>query len=299
MLHPVKPVRKRRLQPLPKFLLALGVVGLTIYGGREFYFSSLYADADVLLIGHAGSGFFSPLNPFNPLPPNSRASIVKAMENGADGVEVDVQISKDGVPLLYHDVTLASMTVWPEPDTIENLPASEVAGLAYEGGFLYDLFHDEQIITLEELLQLFRTYPEPPYLHLDLRNHDASRHAIYARTLLAMLRQYGYPLQKLVFISPNADFLEAFREVEPDATLMIDAGGDFAQAMQTIIAHSFQGICANGRDVTPQQVQEAKQQGLQVVLFGGKSNAYIARMISMDLHAAQVNDVAAMRRMLD
>ncbi|WP_161889140.1 glycerophosphodiester phosphodiesterase [Pontibacter russatus] len=295
----MKTVRKRRLQLLPKLLLVLGAAGLAIYGCREFYFASLYADADVLLIGHAGSGFFSPLNPVNFLPPNSRASIIKAMENGADGVEVDVQLSKDGVPILYHDVTLASMTVWPEPDTIENLPASEVAGLAYKGGFPYDLFHNEGIMTLEELLQLFRTYPEPPYLHLDLRNHDASRHAIYARTLLALLRQYRYPLQKLVFISPNADFLEAFRQVEPDAILMIDAGSDFGQAQQTVLAHSFQGICAHGGKVSHGQVQEAKQQGLEVVLFGGKSNAYIARMISMGIYAAQVNDVAAMRRMLD
>ena len=253
----------------------------------------------MLALGHAGSGFFSPLNPFNPLPPNSRASIVKAMGNGADGVEVDVQLSSDGVPILYHDVTLASMTVWPEPDTIENLPASEVVGLAYKGGFPYDLFHDEKIITLEELLQLLSAYPEPPHLHLDLRNHDASRHAIYARTLMAMLRQYEYPLQKLAFISPNADLLESFRQVEPDATLMIDAGGDFGQALQTVLTHGFQGICAHGGKVSREQVQEAKRQGLQVVLFGGKSNAYIARMISMGLHAAQVNDVAAMRRMLD
>lgn len=299
MLHPVKPARKRRLQFISKLLLALVIAGLAIYAGREFYFASRYEGAGVLVLGHAGSGFFSPLNPFNPLPPNSKASILKAMENGADGLEVDVQLSKDGVPILYHDVTLASMTVWPELDTIENLPASEVVGLAYEGGFPYDLFHDEQIIPLEELLQLFRTYPEPPYLHIDLRNHDASRHAIYARTLMAMLRQYEYPLQKLVFISPNADFLEAFREVEPEATLMIDTGGNFAQAMQLIRERGFQGICANGRDVSPQQVQEARRQGLQVVLFGGKSNARIADMLSMEPDAIQVNDVAAMRRMLD
>lgn len=300
MLTPVKPTRKRRLQFIPKLLLALAVVGLLIYAGREFYYASRYSNSDVLLIGHAGSGFFSPLNPFNPLPPNSKASIIKAMEkHGADGVEIDVQLSKDGVPVLYHDVTLASMTVWQEPDTIENLNAAEVVGLAYKGGFPYDLFHDEKIISFEELLQHFSTYPKLPYLHIDLRNHDASRHALYARTLMKLLQQYKYPLQKLVFISPNADFLEAFRNVEPNATLMIDTGGSYEQAMQTILERGFQGICANGRDVSAEQVQKAKEQGLQVVLFGGKSNSRIAKMIAAEPDAIQVNDVAAMRRMLD
>ncbi|RDV10782.1 glycerophosphodiester phosphodiesterase [Pontibacter diazotrophicus] len=298
-MYAVKRPGKRRLQFLPKLVLLLAVLGVLIYMGLSFYYASKHKGADVLLLGHAGSGFFSPLNPFNPLPPNSRASIMKAMENGADGLEVDVQLSKDGVPVLYHDVTLASMTVWPEPDTIDNLPASAVVGLAYKGGFPYDLFHDEKIITLEELLQLFSTYPEPPYLHIDLRNHDASRHAYYAQTLMDMLRKYNYPLQKLAFISPNADFLEAFREVEPEAVLVIDTGGNYEQAMQTILARGFQGICANGRNVSPEQVQQAKQEGLLVVLFGGKSNARISKMIAMEPDVIQVDDVVTMRRMLD
>ncbi|WP_276498889.1 glycerophosphodiester phosphodiesterase [Pontibacter litorisediminis] len=253
---------------------------------------------EVLVLGHAGSGFFSPLNPFNPLPSNSMASIAKAMEeNGADGVEVDVQLSQDGVPILYHDVTLESLT--QAKGIIDNLPAAEVVGLKYKGGFFYDLFHDEEIITLEALLQRFGTYPELPYLHIDLRNHNPSRHLYYAQTLMALLRKYNYPLQKLVFISPNPKFLLAFEEVEPQAQLMIDTAGDFEQALLEAQQNKLQGICANGRDVTAAQVQRAKEQGLQVALFGGKSRSRIARMINMRPDAIQVDNVRAMREMLD
>ena len=280
-------------------LLLLAGLGLLIFLGLNFFYSSKHKDAEVLLLGHAGSAFFLPISPFNPLPPNSRASILKALENGADGVEVDVQLSKDGVPVLYHDITLASMTVRQEPDTIENLPAAEVVGLAYKGGFPYDIFHNETIITLEEMLQLFSTYPELPYLHIDLRNHDATRYTYYAQTLMALLRRYNYPLEKLAFISPNPDFLAAFREVEPEAVLIIDTAGNYEQAMEVILDRGFQGICANGSNISAEQVQLAKQKGLQVVLFGGKSNSRISKMIAMEPDAIQVNDVAAMRRMLD
>lgn len=285
--------RKALLVGLAIVLLGLAVGGWLLYRHDELQYRQ------VLVLGHAGSGFLSPLNPFNPLPPNSKGSLVQAMELGADGLEVDVQLSKDGVPVLYHDVTLASMTVRQEPDTIENLNAKEVVGLAYKGGAPYDLFHEEKIITLEELLQLLGSYEQAPYLHIDLRNHDPQRYAYYAQTLLALLRKYNYPLQRLVFISPDPSFLLAFRQEEPAAQLMLDAGGDFEQAQAQALKYNLNGICANGRDASAALVAQAKQQGLQVALFGGKSRSRIARMINMGPDAIQVNNVAAMRAMLD
>ncbi|AKD05492.1 glycerophosphodiester phosphodiesterase [Pontibacter korlensis] len=279
------------------FILAFLVLAMTV-GAWLMYRHDELQHKDVLLLGHAGSGFFSPFNPFNPLPSNSMASIVKAMEeHNADGVEVDVQLSQDGVPILYHDVTLESST--HAEGIIDNLQAEEVVGLKYSGGLFYDLFHDEEIITLEALLKRFATYPELPYLHLDLRNHNPERHSYYAQTLMSLLRKYNYPLQRITFISPNPQFLKAFREVEPQAQLMIDTGGNFEQALQEARIHELQGICANGRDVTAEHVERAKEQGLQVALFGGKSRSRIARMINMKPHAIQVNNVEAMRDMLD
>ncbi|OKL42144.1 glycerophosphodiester phosphodiesterase [Pontibacter flavimaris] len=285
---------KRRIR---LFILAFVLLGLatTVWLMRRH---DRVEYQDVLVLGHAGSGFLSPLNPFNPLPSNSMASIVKAMEeNGADGVEVDVQLSQDGVPILYHDVTLESMT--RAEGIIDDLPAAGVVGLKYRGGFFYDLFHQEEIITLEALLQRFAAYPELPYLHLDLRNQNPGRHLYYAQTLMALLRKYDYPLERMTFISPSPAFLKAFREVEPQAQLMIDTAGDFEQALREAQHNQLQGICANGRDISAGQVQRAKEQGLQVALFGGKSRSRIARMINMQPDAIQVDNVAAARQMLE
>lgn len=253
---------------------------------------------EVLVIGHAGSGFFSPFNPYNPLPPNSMASIVQAMEeDGADGVEVDVHVSKDGVPILYHDTSLETMS--EGEGMIEQLPASEVVGLRYKGGILYDLFHSEKLISLEDMLQRFQQYPELPYLHVDLRNHDASRNSFYAESLLKMLRKYNYPNEKLTFISPDIALLQAIRETEPEATLLVDAGDNLEIAMQDALANKLHGMAANGKKVSQEQVQRARKQGLQVVLFGGKSGSSIAKMLEMAPDAIEVNNVKRMRALLD
>lgn len=281
-----------------KVFLVIGITLLSLYGyGMLQPMSGAYSQ-NTIVLGHAGSGFFSPLNPFNPLPSNSMASIVKAMEeNGADGVEVDVHVSKDGIPILYHDTSLETMS--EGAGMIEQLPASEVVGLRYKGGLLYDLFHKETIITLEEMLQLFQTYADLPYLHIDVRNHDANRNTLYAESLLDLLRKYEYPLEKLVFIFPDATMLHTIRSLEPGAILMLDAGNDFDVSVQEALTHELHGVAVNGKLVTKEQVQRAKEQGLKVVLFGGKSSGSIAHMLDMEPDAIQVNNVKRMRALVD
>ena len=42
-------------------------------------------------------------------PENSQAAFDLALEQNADGLECDVQVSKDGVPVLWHDMTLSEL----------------------------------------------------------------------------------------------------------------------------------------------------------------------------------------------
>lgn len=279
-------------------LLVLGIItlSLSVYSISQPE-SGIYS-RNILVMGHAGSGFFSPFNPYNPLPSNSMASIVKAMEeDGADGVEVDVHVSKDGVPILYHDNSLETMS--EGEGIIAELPASEVVGLNYKGGILYDLFHSEKIITMEEMLQRFQTYPELPYLHVDVRNHDDSRNAFYAESVVALLRKYNYPVEKLAFIFASPAILHAIKQVEPNALLMLDAGNDFDVTVQEALDNKLDGVTANGKKLSKEQLLQARAQGLQVVLFGGKSKGSIAKMLEMEPDAIQVNNVKRMRSLLD
>jgi glycerophosphoryl diester phosphodiesterase len=55
-----------------------------------------------LIIGHRGASAAAPQN--------TLAAFRKAMELGADGVELDVQLSADGVPVVMHDLTVDKTT---------------------------------------------------------------------------------------------------------------------------------------------------------------------------------------------
>ena len=256
------------------------------------------AQKDILIIGHAGRAFFSPVNPFNPLPPNSHTSLLKSLdEDGAHGLEIDVHVSRDGVPILYHDETLNTMS--EGNGQIENLPAKAVVGLNYQGGWVYDLFHDEKIISLETLLQSLQKYPEYPPLHLDLRSFTPARNTFFARCVMAILKKFKYPIEKLTIANSKPDLLLAFREAEPQATLLLDMDEGFEASMKTVLGNRLHGLVADGKQMDAAKMKLAREYQLQVVLFGGKARNTIYNMVLLEPDAIEVNNVKVLREMVD
>jgi glycerophosphoryl diester phosphodiesterase len=62
----------------------------------------LHLPSRPLILGHRGAP--------RELPENTFGSFARALEHGADGVELDVQRSVDGVPVVIHDLTLERTT---------------------------------------------------------------------------------------------------------------------------------------------------------------------------------------------
>ncbi|MDX6356520.1 MAG: glycerophosphoryl diester phosphodiesterase, partial [Streptomyces sp.] len=55
---------------------------------------------------------------------NTLSSVRSALVKGADVVEIDVQLTRDGVPVLLHDPTLERL--WGRPKPVASLTAAEV-----------------------------------------------------------------------------------------------------------------------------------------------------------------------------
>ncbi|MDX2541984.1 glycerophosphodiester phosphodiesterase [Streptomyces sp. WI04-05B] len=62
---------------------------------------------------------------------NTIDSLRSALDRGADAVEIDVRLTRDGVPVLLHDATLKRL--WERERPLAVLSAAEVRGLT-EGG---------------------------------------------------------------------------------------------------------------------------------------------------------------------
>lgn len=77
------------------------------------------------------------------VPENSLAAVAAARAGGY-GVEVDVQLSADGIPMVFHDATLARET--GAPGAIANRPVDDLTALKLRGT-------DEPVPTLKAALE--------------------------------------------------------------------------------------------------------------------------------------------------
>ena len=115
-----------------------------------------------LIIGHRGDS--------SRAPENTLAAIRLAMEAGADGVEFDVRLSKDGVPVVIHDETLERVALRDE--RVDELTAAQLAqadtsvGFAKKHPHLAVAFTNEGVPTLTSVLDLLAPHGGPIYVEL-------------------------------------------------------------------------------------------------------------------------------------
>lgn len=94
-----------------------------------------------LVLGHRGASHSAPQN--------TLAAFRKAVEAGADGVELDVHLSRDGVPVVIHDAKVDATT--DGTGFVHELALSELKSLDAGASFAPQ-FAGEAIPTLEEVL---------------------------------------------------------------------------------------------------------------------------------------------------
>jgi glycerophosphoryl diester phosphodiesterase len=97
-----------------------------------------------LILAHRGASRIAP--------ENTLVAFCLALEQGADGLELDVQLSRDGVPVVFHDSELSRTT-----DGRGRISEKTLAELrTLDAGKWFDpRFAGERIPTLEEVFEAF------------------------------------------------------------------------------------------------------------------------------------------------
>jgi glycerophosphoryl diester phosphodiesterase len=130
---------------------------------------------------------------------NTIDSLRTALDLGADAVEVDVRLTRDGVPVLLHDHTLKRL--WEHDRPLLSLSADEVRGLT-----------DGRVPTLAEALRA----TEGERLMLDL---PGTRETRVARRVVDVVREQG--AQDRVYYCADATAMLAVREADPAAEIAL------------------------------------------------------------------------------
>ncbi len=145
-------------------------------------------------------------------PENTLAAFAAAVEAGADGLELDIHLSRDGVPVVIHDETLKRTT--DGSGVVARMTRLQLRQLD-AGSWFSAEFAGEQIPSLETVLQLFAGKLR---LNLELKEFRAGM------AVLDLLNHY--PNADIVVSSFNYELLRRLRVKDEQLPLavLLDTG---------------------------------------------------------------------------
>jgi glycerophosphoryl diester phosphodiesterase len=195
---------------------------------------------DTLILGHRGAPLL--------LPENTLGSFRQALADGADGVELDVQPSADGVPVVIHDDTVDRTTdgngaiatlSWPALRALhtargERIPElQEVAGWAAETG---------------------------AWLNVELKAYGVE-HAS-----LQTLERSGV-LSRTIVSSFDSRAVVEVKRLAPEVRCYLLLERWTAEAHDTAARIGVEGICLDDTASTPEALAELAAAGLQTIIW--------------------------------
>lgn len=134
---------------------------------------------------------------------NTMIAFKKAIEYNADGIETDVQLSKDGIPVLIHDETLDRTT--NGNGFVKDYKLSELKELKTKNG--------QKIPTLQELLELISS-SNLKILNLELKN-SVFEYTGLEKRVLEMIDEYNIK-GRIIISSFNHLSLIKVREIDDE-----------------------------------------------------------------------------------
>ncbi|QYY36171.1 glycerophosphodiester phosphodiesterase family protein [Ruficoccus sp. ZRK36] len=160
----------------------------------------------MLIIAHRGAS--------GKAPENTLAAVRRAWKLGADGVEIDIRLTKDGVPVCSHDERTGRLS--DVDHAIADLTLAELKCIDV-GDWKDPAYAGETIPTLEEVLD---TIPERKTLLIEVKDVPATE---LARALTPILerRKAFIASRQVYFMSFFPDLLWTLQGHFPDLTQLL------------------------------------------------------------------------------
>jgi glycerophosphoryl diester phosphodiesterase len=218
-----------------------------------------------LIFGHRGAKKYAP--------ENTLASFSLALEQGADGVELDAKLSADGFVVVHHDRIVDRTT--NGTGHLSSFPLAKLRELD-AGSFFSDAFRGEKIPTLEEV---FETVGTRGIVNVELTNYFTPgdnlvekvcelvrRHAMQKQVIFSSF--FGMNLRKAAKLLPEVPRgLLAFRGWK----------GAWARSFGFAFG-DFQALHPYMTDVTAQQVQRVHRLNRRINVWTVDNEEEIRRL---------------------
>ena len=218
---------------------------------------------EIVVLGHGGMGIS------HPYPMNSFESISKCLNTRAQGVEIDVQMTKDSILVAYHDSDLSSDT--NKSGRISDLYWDEVKDAKYKE-FPYLNY---SILSLEQLFLNIENIHDHKFI-FDCKwdVHSLPDSSAYINSFVAALSEMVERFEihdKVYFESKNSDFLLKVQYNNPNYKLFIYSLS-FEDGLNKAIDLGLYGISISTQNITKEQISLAHSHYLFVSIWNVNSN---------------------------
>jgi glycerophosphoryl diester phosphodiesterase len=247
-----------------------------------------------LIIGHRGAAAVAP--------ENTLISFERALNDGADGIEFDVRLARDHVPIVIHDATLKRTAM--RKGTIVNLSSSELSEV--DVGTWFNLRHPSHAraeyaqAAIPTLACVFEALNETAArLYVEMKCGPKDRAALAAE-VAKMVRAYSLAHRVVV----ESFDLAAIAEIK-----RLDSGIQTAalfdrklsrpvpstrRMIERAVRSGAVEIALHRSLATRRAVLMAEQHGLEAVVWTADSPAWVKRAIKSGVCAIITNNPARM-----
>jgi glycerophosphoryl diester phosphodiesterase/membrane-associated phospholipid phosphatase len=273
----------------PRWLVAVGVLLLAVLVAVGFQSPVQervphFTAQDVSVIAHSGAQGHAPTNTFE--------AFDVALEQGADTLEMDLQLTADDEVVVIHDGTVDRTT--GEPGIVRELTLDEIRAL--DAGWY---FEDEQGqhpfrgqgITIPTLVEVLERYPDT---HLIVELKTDGGEAII-QPVIDLLREHGRDDGSVTVASFSSDYLVPVREQLPEVPTNMPEGETTGFYVRQLVGlHPWWSPPGelfqvpeyhDGRHVvTPRFVRAAERLGIDVQVWTVNEVEQMHRLLDAGVH---------------
>jgi glycerophosphoryl diester phosphodiesterase len=199
-------------------------------------------------------------------PENTRSAFLRALAYPVDGIELDVQMTADGVPVVYHDRTLRR--VGGGRRRVADLTLDQLRLLDW-GGWFHSDYASEPLMTLDRLAALLDRCPR---WFIEIKSRPGERESGHAfrltDTLVGMIGQPRYRayLERLYLLSFDADVLARAHRSAPSLRLVRNLAADDVETEIGNPSHLW-AVDVPIHKLNPAMVQWARSRRLHLLTY--------------------------------
>lgn len=254
---------------------------------NDFKISNLNSN-EITILGHGGMGIGSSY------PMNSYESIMKSMNRGAQGSEIDVQLTKDSVLVAYHNNDLSDQTNLV--GLINDLNWSEIKDAQYT----VTPYLNYSILALDELfsnIENIKDYKFTFDCKLVTNNNMSDYQDAYVNALSKIIDVYD--LKDNVYIeSQSTNFLVKLKNKNVDYKLFVYPG-TFEDGLETALSLDLYGITISTSKITKEQIEIAHNNNLYIAIWNTHSRKKNREAINKSPDFIQTDKVEYLVKLLD